>query len=201
MKYCSKCGTELKDDAVVCFGCGCRAPRKYIEISHARQANLSQLQRGHLEQVKTERVRPRYFDAPMTEYYMRDVDIYQGKNVANGSSYDVGYETENDPSYDTQDDSNYNISRQYSVKYKQRSALGLISIILAICGIVLNCALALLGHTCGITAIVIGICAIAKAPRDAKSYFGFGLGMACELFAIINSLIGARIIAALGSMF
>lgn len=28
MKYCSHCGKELLDEAVVCPGCGCKAPSK-----------------------------------------------------------------------------------------------------------------------------------------------------------------------------
>ena len=28
MKYCNKCGTELDDDAQICTGCGCLAPKK-----------------------------------------------------------------------------------------------------------------------------------------------------------------------------
>lgn len=36
MKYCSHCGKELDDDAIVCVNCGCKAPK-----SEAKQTELS----------------------------------------------------------------------------------------------------------------------------------------------------------------
>lgn len=34
MKYCSKCGKELRDEAVVCVGCGCPVPITSASNNH-----------------------------------------------------------------------------------------------------------------------------------------------------------------------
>lgn len=40
MKYCTKCGKELHDEAVICIGCGCSTEEKTRTNSYA-QANLN----------------------------------------------------------------------------------------------------------------------------------------------------------------
>ena len=42
MKYCSKCGKQLMDEAVVCIGCGCSvstAPKATTQHTHAEQSS------------------------------------------------------------------------------------------------------------------------------------------------------------------
>ncbi len=33
MKYCSRCGTQLVDEAVVCTGCGCPVASTYVAVN------------------------------------------------------------------------------------------------------------------------------------------------------------------------
>lgn len=42
MKYCSKCGKELVDEAVICTGCGCavEAPKKAKDINASPKSRL-----------------------------------------------------------------------------------------------------------------------------------------------------------------
>ncbi len=52
MKFCSKCGKELHDDAVVCPGCGCA-----VESSHGTYANTSQVYATYIpKKAKTARI-------------------------------------------------------------------------------------------------------------------------------------------------
>ena len=40
MKYCSHCGKELDDEAIVCTGCGCAAPSKSGTVTADQKATL-----------------------------------------------------------------------------------------------------------------------------------------------------------------
>lgn len=180
MKYCSKCGKELLDSSEVCNGCGCWAPKMPVSSRKSSgkiyNSAISQYQERRNESINLQN---------------RGV---QNSNYSYTPNIDVHYSQEND-----------NYGYGHSSRDNRKSALGLVSIILAICAILLNCLFALLGHAGAIVAIVLGIIAITKASRDAKGYIGLGLGVLAELFAIINSLIGsgigAQIGANIGSMF
>lgn len=141
MKYCNKCGRELDDEAVICPGCGCLAPKK-----------------------------------PTTK----------------GSSY--AYEQQVENQYDEAVD--YYMENSYANTYtapvkKKTSALGIVSIILGIVGLIFACCFALVGHIASIAGIIIAIIAIVKASKDFKGYVGLGICGVAEVLAIISSVIGA----------
>lgn len=47
MKYCTKCGKELMDEAVLCIGCGCLAPGKTIPTSVSPGPQIKKEERTH----------------------------------------------------------------------------------------------------------------------------------------------------------
>ena len=196
MKYCSKCGTGLREDALFCFKCGCKAPKMSnlsIPKSTAKIYNsaISQYQeeKNHPDSRGGE---PKDLNAPkrmipiahVTDYYVQDKP----------SSYYM----HSDEATESLKYHNTNTTEHRRSKHRQ-GVWGIVAIIVALCGILLNCLLALLGHACGIVGIVLGICAIAKAPKEPKGYVGLGLGILCEIFAIINSIMGANIGAQIGA--
>jgi len=85
VKYCTKCGTELDDDAVVCVGCGCLVGQPDIKDSKEK-IKVDTLKKQGESFSKIKRVLPLIFACVSTIYSVcyfilqrNGVDIYKSE--------------------------------------------------------------------------------------------------------------------------
>ena len=75
---------------------------------------------------------------------------------------------------------------------KKGNGKAIASLIIGFAGIPLNILLALLGHVCGIVAIVLAVSA-RKGGSKGIATFALVIAIICELLAIVNSILGVLI--------
>ena len=49
MKFCSHCGKEIMDEAVICLNCGCRAARKFTYTPHPKTETKTVNEQGETD--------------------------------------------------------------------------------------------------------------------------------------------------------
>jgi len=85
MKYCSKCGTQLADEAVFCSGCGCAVKTAAASVpakpagskKTSEMANLAKVFMVLGTIIMGVYIIPLVWCIPMTIYYFNRVDNHQ----------------------------------------------------------------------------------------------------------------------------